>query len=111
MGRRRSTKKGPDTAEEWQSESHARLSARAKERADGDSARSFANFERLATAPIDRLATDEPIAAGQAQQRRTGEQAARYLLRTSAEGQMAGGFSPNRHTVIICGRPVQVTVV
>ena len=101
----------PQEAEEWQSQSHARLSARAKETADNAAAPSYQDFERLATRPIDALASGEPIAPGEAEARRTGDQTARYHYRTSQKGHSAAGFSPHRHSVTICGRPVQVSVV
>ena len=105
----RSKSKGPpQDAEAWQRESHARISARAKERADSAAAPSYYGFEKLATRPIAALASGEPIAPGEAEERRAGEQAARYHFRTSQEGQMAAGFDPHRHSVVVCGRPVQV---
>ena len=107
----RSKKSKPaDEAEKWQTESHARISARAKERADNEGAPSWYGFEKLATRPIAKLACAEPIAAHEEEARRTGEQTARYAHRTSAEAQVAAGFSPHRHSVTICGRPVQVTL-
>ena len=102
--------KAPDEAEKWQTESHARISERAKERADNAAGPSWYGFEKLATRPIAKLACAEPIAAHEEEVRRTGEQAARYAHRTSADAQLAAGFSPHRHSVTICGRPVQVTL-
>ena len=103
-------KSQPDEAETWQSESFARLSARAKERAESDALLpSQSDFQMLATRPIEKLALGEPIAPGEEETRRTAEQTAQYAFRTSQEGQMAAGFSPHRHSVTVCGRPVQVT--
>ena len=110
MGRRGKTNPTHE-AEEWQVPSHERLSARAEERRDNAAAPSYYGFEKMATRPIAALATGEPIAPGEVEVRRTGEQAARYHYRTSQKGQIAAGFEPQRHSVTICGRPVQVTVV
>ena len=107
---RRGRKRGPQEAEAWQSESHTRLSARAKSSANSGADLSYSSFERLATRPIEALASGEPIAPGEVEVRRSGEQASRYHYRTSQEGQMAAGFEPHRHSVMICGRPVQVAV-
>ena len=104
------SKKGAEEAEAWQTESHARISARAKERAANRAQPSLYGFEKLATRPIDKLALGEPIAPGEQETRRTAEQTTQYAFRTSQEGQMAAGFSPHRHSVTVCGRPVQVTV-
>ena len=66
------------------------------------------DFEELATRPLAAILEGEPIAPSEIPVQRTPEQAQEYLYRTSAEGRMAGGFMPHRHTVVICGRPVQV---
>ena len=64
MPRRGKKSAGPQDAEEWQSESHARLTERAQERADNSAAPSYYGFEKLATRPIAALASVEPIAPG-----------------------------------------------
>ena len=110
MPRKSRSSKGPQKAEEWQTESHARITARAKERADAHAAPSQYGFEKLATRPIEKLALGEPIAPGEKESRGTAEQTAQYAFRTSQEGQMAAGVDPHRHSVTVCGRPVQVTV-
>ena len=105
MPRKSRSSKGPQKAEEWQTESHARITARAKERADAHAAPSQYGFEKLATRPIEKLALGEPIAPGEKESRGTAEQTAQYAFRTSQELQMAAGSSPHRHTVTVCGRP------
>ena len=100
----------PDEAEKWQAPSFKRLSDRAKERRESRAAPTEERFDLMATRPIDKLALGEPIAPGEEKARRSAEQTAQYAFRTSEEGQMAAGFSPHRHSVVVCGRPVQVTV-
>ena len=74
--RNRRGSKGPQEAEQWQWESHARITARATERADAKAAPSQYGFEKLATRPIEKLATGAAAAPGERKSRRTVEQAA-----------------------------------
>ena len=99
----------PQPAEAWQTESHGRISARAQERQDARTPSGY-GFRKMATRPIEKLAAGEPIAPDEPQVRRTAEQTANYAFRTSTVGQTSAGYSPERHSVTICGRPVQVTV-
>ena len=99
MPRRR--KAVPDEAEAWQAESFGRISARAQEREAIASAPSQWGFEKLATRPIEKLAMGAASEAGEQQAQRSVEQTAQYAFRTS-------GFDPHRHSVTVCGRPVQV---
>ena len=98
----------PDAAEAWQAESFGRISARAQEREAIASAPSQWGFEKLATRPIEKLAMGAASEAGEQQAQRSVEQTAQYAFRTSKESQMAAGFDPHRHSVTVCGRPVQV---
>ena len=92
MPNRRSKKPAEEQAEPWQAASHGRISARAKARQDSVPAPSYYGFEKLATRPLSALATGEPIAPGEEEVRRTGEQTARYHFRTTTAGQMVGAF-------------------
>ena len=107
MPRRRKGKPA-DEAEAWQAESFGRISARAQEREAIATAPSQWGFEKLATQPMEKLAMGEASEAGERQAQRSAEQTAQYAFRTSKESQMAAGFDPHRHTVFVCGRPVQV---
>ena len=111
MPRRGRKARAPVEHADWQALSHARIRARAEERADDTGGPSYEHFEKLATAPIKAIASGEPIAPGELQMQRTAAQTARFYHRTTREGQAAAGFDPNRYSVMICGRPVQVTMV
>ena len=100
----------PQESAEWQGPSHERLSARAVEREHASTGVSRETFVELATLPLGQIA-QHGVLAGPAQDdvRRTPSQVAQYLHRHSLEGQLPVGFEPQRHTVVICGRPVQVS--
>ena len=92
----------------WQGPSHERLSLRAIERGDASTGVSREAFVELATRPLGQLAQAARASPGEDDERRTPAQVAQYLHRFSKEGQLPAGFEPQRHSVVICGRPVQV---
>ena len=81
---------------------------RAVERGDASTGVSRETFHELATRPMTSLAQGITAPRTEDDERRTPAQVAQYLHRTSAEGQLPAGFEPQRHSVVICGRPVQV---
>ena len=104
--RNRRGSKGPQEAEQRQWESHARITARATERADAKAAPSQYGSKKYG---FEKLATGAAAAPGEQESRRTAEEAAQCAYRTWQEDQMAAGYEPHRHSVTVCGRPVQVT--
>ena len=68
--------------------------------------------KELATRPLQAIAAGEPVAPGaeEGSEIRTTEEVMAMVHRGGEEGLVASGYSPDRHTVYICGRPVQVFV-
>ena len=71
---------------------------------------SEATFVELGTRPRRAIAAGEPVAPGanEGTEFRTSEEVMAMVHRGGEEGLLASGYSPDRHTVYICGRPVQV---
>ena len=69
-------------------------------------------FIELGTRPRRAIAAGEPVAPAtdEGTEFRTTEEVMAMVHRGGEEGLVASGFSPGRHTVYICGRPVQVFV-
>ena len=69
-------------------------------------------FIELGTRPRRAIAAGEPVAPAteEGAEFRTIEEVMAMVHRGGEEGLVASGYSPDRHTVYICGRPVQVFV-
>ena len=81
-------------------------------RGDATCGVSETTFVELGTRPRRAIAAGEPVAPGANEETefRTSEEVMAMVHRGGEEGLLASGFSPDRHTVYICGRPVQVFV-
>ena len=97
-----------NTAEDWQVPTTRRLTDRAIERGHTFTGITQESWTALATRPLSRLASAEPIAAGEGTKLRTGTQAAMLWHRTGLEGQRSAKFGPQSSSVMVEGRPVQV---
>ena len=65
-------------------------------------------FVQLGTRDRKAIASGEPVAPDEQPEYRTTEEVMAMVHRGGQEGLRPSGFSPDRHTVYICGRPVQV---
>ena len=111
MGRR-----GKKTAEQesapWMNASADRIRAHRAIRGDASTGVTEDTFVELGTRPRRAIAAGEPVApaAQEGAEFRTSEEVMAMVHRGGEEGLVASGYSPDRHTVYICGRPVQVFV-
>ena len=89
-----------------------RLSKHVAIRGDATHGVTEETFMELGTRPRRAIAAGEPVAPGAKEETefRTTEEVMAMVHRAGEEGVVASGFSPDRHTVYICGRPVQVFV-
>ena len=90
----------------WMEETHDRLVA-SREATRQGRAPTLEEFDRALATPLQTYHKAEPVAAN-APSVRTPDEAALLLHRRGAEGLMKSGFEPQRHSVMIEGRPVQV---
>ena len=106
-------KKGPEQQSgPWMEAARARLRQHEEARGDATTGLSEELFVQLGTRPRRALAAGELVApaAEEATDFRTSEEVMAMVHRGGEEGLVASGYSPDRHTVYICGRPVQVFV-
>lgn len=91
----------------WMQETEARLLAQAK--AIGKGKPSLAAFVGAHTSEVTEIEPNEPVALGRmpGMPMRSTEEAM-LLLHRRGTGVLKTGFEPQRHSVIIAGRPVQV---
>ena len=110
MGRR--GKKGPEQQSgPWMEAARARLRQHEEARGDATTGLSEELFVQLGTRPRRALAAGELVApAGEPREFRCTEEVMAMVHRSGQEGLRPSGYSPDRHTVYICGRPVQVHV-
>ena len=109
MGRRGRKKAPVQESGPWMQASVQRLSQHRAIRQDASSGVSQETFVELGTRPRRATAAGEPVAPAEREpEYRTSEEVMAMVHRGGAEGLQPSGFSPDRHTVYICGRPVQV---
>ena len=92
--------------------SHERITMRRAIPGDATHGVSEETFMELGTRPLRAIAAGEPVAPGaeEGSEIRTTEEVMAMVHRGGEEGIVSSGYSPDRHTVYICGRPVQVFV-
>ena len=113
MGRRGKKKTGPEQESgPWMKASADRISKHQAIRGDASIGVTEETFIELGTRPRRAIAAGEPVApaAEEGAEFRTTEEVMAMVHRGGEEGLVASGYSPDRHTVYICGRPVQVFV-
>ena len=110
MGRRGSKKSTPEQPSgAWMEASLERLNKHQATRHDASSGVPEATFLELGSRPRKAIAAGELVApAAEPAEYRTTEEVMAMVHRGGDEGLRPSGFSPDRHTVLICGRPVQV---
>ena len=110
MGRR--GKKTPEQESgPWMQASADRINKQQAIRGDASAGVTEETFIELGTRPRRAIAAGEPVApATERSEVRTTEEVMAMVHRGGQEGLVASGYSPDRHTVYICGRPVQVFV-
>ena len=108
MGRKAKT--APEQkSEPWMEAARDRLQKHAESRREAGTGVAENDFLDLGTRPRKALAAGELVApARERQEFRTSEEVMAMVHRGGEEGLRPTGFSPDRHTVYICGRPVQV---
>ena len=112
MGRK-GRKAGPlQASAPWMKASAGRIGKHQAVRGDATCGVSETTFVELGTRPRRAIAAGEPVAPGANEETefRTSEEVMAMVHRGGEEGLLASGFSPDRHIVYICGRPVQVFV-
>ena len=108
MGRKAKTAAEQESGP-WMQAARSRLQTHAQTRRDASSGVTENDFLDMGTRPRRALAAGEPVApARERQEFRTSEEVMAMVHRGGEEGLRPTGFSPDRHTVYICGRPVQV---
>ena len=108
MGRKAKTAAEQESGP-WMQAARSRLQTHAQTRRDAGSGVTENDFLDMGTRPRRALAAGEPVAPAQERQEfRTSEEVMAMVHRGGEEGLRPTGFSPDRHTVYICGRPVQV---
>ena len=112
MGRKgRRKKTGPEQESgPWMQATADRLSQHQAIRGDASIGVTQETFIELGTRPRRAIAAGEPVAPAERKEFKTSEEVMAMVHRCGEEGIVASGYSPDRHTVYICGRPVQVFV-
>ena len=108
MGRRAKRGAPEQLSGPWMQATRARLEKHLTIRQDAASGVTEDVFMGLGTRPRKAIASGEPIAPDEQPEFRTTEEVMAMVHRGGQEGLHPSGFSPDRHTVYICGRPVQV---
>lgn len=107
MGRRGKT--AEQESAPWMQASRDRLAEHRAIRGDAASGVDEETFVELGSRPRKAIAAGEPVApAKEKAEWRTTEEVMAMVHRGGDEGLRASGWSPDRHTVYVCGRPVQV---
>ena len=105
-------RKGRKTPEQpsgqWMEASRQRLEGHRAIRGDATSGVTEEVFVELGTRPRRALAAGQPPVPNEPAEYRTTEEVMAMVHRGGREGLRPSGFSPDRHTCYICGRPVQV---
>ena len=108
MGRKAKTAPEQESGP-WMEASRSRLQKHAETRREAGRGVAENEFLDLGTRPRKALAAGELVApARERQEFRTTEEVMAMVHRSGEEGLRPSGYSPDRHTVYICGRPVQV---
>ena len=110
MGRRGS-KNVPQPSGPWMQASLQRLQQHQTIRQDAATGVPHNIFVELGTRDRRAIASGEPVTPDEQPEYRTTEEVMAMVHRGGQEGLRPSGFSPDRHTVYICGRPVQVLVL
>ena len=99
----------PQQPEPWQAAQSRRLGEKAKARARGPQP-SMDLFRAAAAEDVQVFPSGEPVAP-EFVARRSADEAALMMHRFTGEGLMKSGFEPQRHSVIVAGRPTQVPMI
>jgi len=106
MGKR----KGATQDASWVDAQNERLEAASKAMPRRPTGPTLEQFEDALTSPVGEFPRGEPVAP-EAAHVRSPDAAAQLIHRRSGQALLKSGFEPQRHSVVVLGRPVQAPFV